>query len=77
VSNTFIKNLYDEDGDKFNDCILIFTDKNGALNFNSLIEFKVFIKGLQDCFNEIWIEQSTEDERNNFKKVAKAMGLVD
>lgn len=50
---TFSINQYDQDGDKFDDCILIYFNNNVILRFKSIEEYEEFVKKANNLIPEI------------------------
>ena len=53
VSVAFSINLYDKDGDKFDDCLLLYIDDNLLLRLSDLKDLDNLIKQLQSIRNEV------------------------
>ena len=57
INVTFSKNMYDEDGDNFDDCLLLHLKKNDVkmviLRLDDTEELKQFIENLQTIEQEL------------------------
>ena len=50
---TFATNLYDKDGDKYEECILVFAGENTILRFKNVEELEAFATGIIKSIPEI------------------------
>ena len=53
MKTSWAKNLYDYEGDKYDECILLFCDDSVILKFKHLEELKEFVNSINRIVEEI------------------------
>jgi hypothetical protein len=53
MKTSWAENLYDYEGDKYDDCILLFCDDNVILKFKHIEELDEFANSVKRMVNEI------------------------